>query len=61
MFDFGLNPQHLDKICLKSHLSGSDNIWVGLRSWLLTHIRKPYIACFVKIFVPLQSNPLAPL
>lgn len=23
----------------------------ALRSWLITHIRKPYIACFAKFFV----------
>jgi len=49
--EFKLNSQHLIKNSLNSHFVRRYNIWVALRSWLITHIRKPYIACFAKIFV----------
>jgi hypothetical protein len=50
-FDFELISQHPIKNCLKTHFIGRRNIWVALRSWLITHIRKPYVAYFVNIFV----------
>ena len=46
---FKLNSQHLIKNSLNLHYLGRYNIWVALRSWLITHIRKPYVACFARI------------